>query len=323
MQKDRIIITGFLHTGSSAFFDAFDDMNISNFIPFRSEYNSYREINGYYDLILSKSHSDISKTKFKLFLQALKQCLRVFYYSFSYKYKEYRGIKFLDLIKVMRFNFIKVDFFYKINRTKIRQEKIDLVNNLLDLENQLFHRNASLSIYAQPYLPEMDHEIVLKTFGENYHHFFITRNAFEQFYDIEKQNFFFGPYHFREEYLFGRDANGLMRRKYFCQTLLSRIDEVRKLHSLMPKKIIAYSYNDLIKDPYKFKEVCSTFLSFEFPINVEWTKLQPNKERTNIDDTEYFKKELILLGYDDELMNLINQIDNKYRLLVNKTTSDN
>ena len=322
MQKNRIVVLGFLHTGSSAFYDAFEDMSSFSFIPFRGEYNHYREVNGLYDQACGLDNALRKRVRLKLLKTVVKFFLRTIYYLISLKYKEHKELTFIQLLKIIRFYFIKAKQERKIKGAKNLEERINYINQLIDLEHGLFSKKGKTSIYAQPYLLEMDHDILLKTFGDKYFHLFVTRDAFEQFYDIEQQDYFFGPYEFREEYMFGRDVDGLLRRKYFCKTLLKRQNDLYKLFSLMPDRCLVYSYNSLIKDPDRFRINISSNFNCKISEHVVWTKLQPTKIRNNLGNSEFFKEKLFMKGYDEELIELVSEIDKNYKVLENLNTQN-
>lgn len=202
-----MFITGFLHSGASIISDFIRDVLNPEFTNGGDECYFLRENGAAVDMLFRNEIfiSDIplqSNLRYKLYILKLLLLNKA-------------SIK----TSINRYNYNKKCILYwtKINSASRAQDKINLIN-------QFYTDTKAVSINAIT-LDMPDY--LLENLFDIHLFFFPLRNIFSQLQDIERQNFFFGPFDYNVEYILGKYDMIHIRRYAYLDLLESRLNKLK------------------------------------------------------------------------------------------------
>ena len=327
MVRKSIALIGFGYSGATAYADALLNYNKYVSYPNYLEIDYLRKPNGLFDILILREQNALSKIFYlKLILKESFMLIKSFIgslirnifvknkFSFIFRYREIFIKLSCDIVYILTL----INFF--ISNFSITDQKL-ISSFLSGIHKACGSKADKIMILNQISFIEHGIESLIKTENHDIKFLIILRDPFSQFYDIEKEGFFFSKGDLRQDVLLGVDAGGIWRRASFIDILILRCQKIRELILKYPNKILISFFEDLIID---FDIEFNRILDFQDikisdlerkQITRNLREFDPEISKKNVLKRDASIKLLIESGYNEFLLQKLNKLELEYNLL--------
>ena len=229
-------------------------------------------------------------------------------------------------------NYIKLEvvhllILYKVLFGVTYKSEQDLIKGYLNKIHKIGCKTGQALIVNNPCFPEFMLAEMIEALEGQMVFVISIRNPLDSFIDIEKQEPHFNRKDLSSDFLTGCDATGKIKRHVLIRTLRIRIDYLKSLKAKYPRNIAIIKFEKLVhgdRDTLKYfhdfllsagiigsKSEIVTERPDDFP-----RRFEPKKSRANIRSHACAVRILRALGYDDEILRELNDLEKEYiRLL--------